>query len=191
MNYLDQYFLFLKTEKKLSNHTIESYTEDLNKFRVFINKDLSKITKEDIQEYIIHLRKTINPKSVNRHISSLKGFYKFLIEENILKESPLEHTKALKTPKNLPKYLSVQEIEQLLDFPLENAFDYRNKAMLEVMYATGLRVSELVNLEYSSVDLYNSIIRITGKGKKERIIPIGETASYYLKSWKANNTTWI
>ena len=81
----------------------------------------------------------------------------------------------------MPKYLSIEEIDKLLTFPLITPFDYRNKAMLELMYATGLRVSELVTLEYSNIDLHNSIIRVTGKGKKDRIIPVGETAAYYLE----------
>lgn len=186
MNYLDEYYIFLKTEKKLGDSTILSYTQDLESFLKFTNKNLLKINKEDISSYITHLRKELNIKSINRHISTLKGFYKFLMEENYTKENPIEHISALKTPKTLPKYLSIQEVEQLLNFPLTSAFDYRNKAMLEVMYATGLRVSELVSLEYSNIDLYNSIIRVKGKGKKDRIVPIGETAAYYLKLYVDN-----
>ena len=106
-----------------------------------------------------------------------------MVDEKYIKSSPLENISILKTEKSLPKYLTINEVDQLLNFPLNTAFDYRNKAMLEVMYATGLRVSELVNLEYSNVDLYNSVIRVKGKGKKERLVPIGETASYYLKKY--------
>ena len=106
-----------------------------------------------------------------------------MVDEKYIKSSPLENISILKIEKSLPKYLTINEVDQLLNFPLNTAFDYRNKAMLEVMYATGLRVSELVNLEYSNVDLYNSVIRVKGKGKKERLVPIGETASYYLKKY--------
>lgn len=186
MSYLNEYFIFLKTEKKLGLSTIESYNLDLKNFKSYINKDLTQITKEDIINYLIILKKSMNEKTINRHISSLKSFYNFMLEENYIKESPLEHITSLKTAKTLPKYLSIQEIDKLLNFPLLNAFDYRNKAMLEVMYATGLRVSELVTLEYSNIDLNNSIIRVTGKGKKDRIVPLGETAAYYLKLYTNN-----
>lgn len=186
MNILDEYFLFLKTEKKLGEKTIESYTLDLEDFKSFINKDLMSVNKDDIISYITSLREILNVSSINRHISSLKGFYKFLLEENLIKDNPLEHVSILKKEKSLPKYLSIEEVDKLLTFPLVTPFDYRNKAMLEVMYATGLRVSELVGLEYTNVDLFNSIIRVNGKGKKERIIPIGETASYYLKIYMDN-----
>ncbi len=183
MNYLDDYFIFLKTEKKLGNSTIESYKLDLNSFYNYFIKDLKDISVEDILKYLSDLKKELNPKSVNRHISALKGFYNYLVEEKIIKTSPLENISVLKTERNLPKYLTISEVDTLLNFPLVTAFDYRNKAMLEVMYATGLRVSELVSLEYSNVDLYNSIIRVKGKGKKERIVPIGETASFYLNKY--------
>lgn len=186
MNYLDEYFIFLKTEKKLGDTTIDSYTLDLTNFYNYIQKDLVKVKEEDISKYITYLKHSLNTKSINRHISSLKGFYKFLLEEGIISINPMENISVLKTDKNLPKYLSISEVDQLLNFPLITAFDYRNKAMLEVMYATGLRVSELVSLEYSNIDLHNSLIRVKGKGKKDRIIPIGETASYYLKLYIDN-----
>lgn len=183
MNYIDDYVIFLKTEKKLGDASIESYKLDLRSFNDYIKKDLKNITTEEILQYLNLLRKDLKPKSINRHISALKGFYNYLVDEKHIKSSPLENISVLKTQKNLPKYLTINEVDQLLNFPLNTAFDYRNKAMLEVMYATGLRVSELVSLEYSNVDLYNSVIRVKGKGKKERIVPIGETASYYLKKY--------
>lgn len=180
MNYIDSYLLFLRTEKKLGESTIESYNLDLEGFVCFLDKEITKVIREDIVKYISYLRESLGVRSINRHISSLKGFYNYLLDEGIIENSPLEDISVLKVPKNLPKYLSINEVDKLLNFPLVTSFDYRNKAMMEVMYATGLRVSELVKLEYSNVDLHNSIIRVTGKGKKTRIVPIGETASYYL-----------
>lgn len=181
MNYINDYFIFLKTEKKLGTATIESYNLDLNNFNDYIKKDLTKVSEIDITNYLSYLRKSLTPRSINRHISTLKGFYNYLVSEQIINMSPLEDITILKTEKTLPKYLSISEVDKLLSFNLSTPFDYRNKTMLEVMYATGLRVSELVSLEYSNIDLYNSIIRVKGKGKKERIVPIGEIASYYLK----------
>lgn len=182
MKNIEDYELFLKTEKKLGNNTIDSYILDIIKFYEWNNNsDITYMSKKQILEYISYLRSYLNEKSINRHISSLKGFYLYLVDNNIIRESPLEEVYSLKTKKTLPKYLSVEEVDRLLNINLKTPFDYRNKAMLEVMYATGLRVSELVGLCFSNIDFENSLIRVNGKGKKDRIVPLGEIAQYYLK----------
>lgn len=182
MKNIEDYELFLKTEKKLGSNTIDSYILDIIKFYEWNNNsDITYMSKKQILEYISYLRSYLNEKSINRHISSLKGFYLYLVDNNIIRESPLEEIYSLKTKKTLPKYLSVEEVDRLLNINLKTPFDYRNKAMLEVMYATGLRVSELVGLCFSNIDFENSIIRVNGKGKKDRIVPLGEIAQYYLK----------
>lgn len=180
MKYVEDYLLFLKTEKKLGDNTINSYMLDLEDFFKTFNGSIESCTKKDILAYISSIN-GLEVSTVNRHISSLKSFFNYLVDESIIKVSPMEEVSSLKSPKKLPKYLSISEVNKLLDIPLNSEFDYRNKAMLELMYATGLRVSELVSIEYSNIDFENSIIRINGKGKKERIIPLGEVASYYLK----------
>lgn len=180
MKYVDDYLLFLKTEKKLGDNTINSYMLDLEDFFKTFNGSIESCTKKDILTYISSIN-GLEVSTVNRHISSLKSFFNYLVDESIIKVSPMEEVSSLKSPKKLPKYLSISEVNKLLNIPLNSEFDYRNKAMLELMYATGLRVSELVSIEYSNIDFENSIIRINGKGKKERIIPLGEVASYYLK----------
>lgn len=180
MKYVEDYLLFLKTEKKLGDNTINSYMLDLEDFFKTFNGSIESCTKKDILTYISSIN-GLEVSTVNRHISSLKSFFNYLVDESIIKVSPMEEVSSLKSPKKLPKYLSISEVNKLLDIPLNSEFDYRNKAMLELMYATGLRVSELVSIEYSNIDFENSIIRINGKGKKERIIPLGEVASYYLK----------
>lgn len=182
MKNIEDYELFLKTEKKLGNNTIDSYILDIIKFYEWNNNsDITYMSKKQILEYISYLRSYLNEKSINRHISSLKGFYLYLVDNNIIRESPLEEIYSLKTKKTLPKYLSVEEVDRLLNINLKTPFDYRNKAMIEVMYATGLRVSELVGLCFSNIDFENSLIRVNGKGKKDRIVPLGEIAQYYLK----------
>lgn len=180
MKYVEDYLLFLKTEKKLGDNTINSYMLDLEDFFKTFNGSIESCTKKDILAYISTIN-GLEVSTVNRHISSLKSFFNYLVDESIIKVSPMEEVSSLKSPKKLPKYLSISEVNKLLNIPLNSEFDYRNKAMLELMYATGLRVSELVSIEYSNIDFENSIIRINGKGKKERIIPLGEVASYYLK----------
>lgn len=180
MKYVEDYLLFLKTEKKLGDNTINSYMLDLEDFFKTFNGSIESCTKKDILAYISSIN-GLEVSTVNRHISSLKSFFNYLVDESIIKVSPIEEVSSLKKAKKLPKYLSISEVNKLLNIPLNSEFDYRNKAMLELMYATGLRVSELVSIEYSNIDFENSIIRINGKGKKERIIPLGEIASYYLK----------
>ncbi len=180
MKYVEDYLLFLKTEKKLGDNTINSYMLDLEGFFKSFNGSIESCTKKDILAYISSIN-GLEVSTVNRHISSLKSFFNYLVDESIIKVSPMEEVSSLKKAKKLPKYLSISEVNKLLNIPLNSEFDYRNKAMLELMYATGLRVSELVSIEYSNIDFENSIIRINGKGKKERIIPLGEVASYYLK----------
>ena len=181
MKDIEEYELFLKTEKKLGDNTVESYLLDLMSFLKWFNNDVRITTKEDILNYISFLRGNLNEKSINRHISSLKSFYSYLADMNYISINPLEDISILKVKKTLPKYLSTEEVDKLLNIKLNTAFDYRNKAMLEVIYGTGLRVSELVKLEYSNIDFENSIVRVKGKGKKDRIVPLGEIASYYLK----------
>ena len=180
MKYVEDYLLFLKTEKKLGDNTINSYMLDLENFFKTFNGSIESCTKKDILTYISSIN-GLEVSTVNRHISSLKSFFNYLVDESIIKVSPIEEVSSLKKTKKLPKYLSISEVDKLLNIPLNSEFDYRNKAMLELMYGTGLRVSELVSIEYSNIDFENSIIRVNGKGKKERIIPLGEVASYYLK----------
>lgn len=178
---IKEYELYLRTEKKLGDKSIESYMFDLNNFITYFNGDVLNLDKKDIEEYLHHLRSGLSARSVNRHISSIKGFYKYLLEEGKINEDPSEEISVLKIEKSLPKYLTIDEVDKLLNFETKTAFDYRNKAMMEVMYASGLRVSELVSLDYNSIDLENSLIRVKGKGKKERIVPIGDIAVKALK----------
>ena len=178
---VNEYELYLRTEKKLGDKSIESYMFDLNDFISYFNGDVLNLNKKDIEEYLHHLRSGLSARSINRHISAIKGFYKYLLEEGKINVDPSEEISVLKIEKSLPKYLTIDEVDKLLNFETKTAFDYRNKAMMEVMYASGLRVSELVSLDYNSIDLENSLIRVKGKGKKERIVPIGDIAVKALK----------
>ena len=178
---------YLLVDKKYSNNTIESYSNDLTKYFNFMkNKNISirNISKDNILDYIKSLQKTdIDTKSIAHNLSVIRSFYKFLLIEKYIDKSPAEFIDLPKVKKTLPSVLSIEEVDKLLDINLNNEFDYRNKAMLELLYATGLRVSELVNLELDNVDLDECIVRTIGKGNKERIIPIGDIALDYLKNY--------
>ena len=178
---------YLLIDKKYSNNTIESYNNDLSKYFEFMNKKnikLINIKKDNIIDYIEHLKKeNITDKSIAHNLSVIRSFYKFLILEKIIDIAPTEFIDLPKIRKTLPNVLSIEEVDKLLDINLTNNFSYRNKAMLELLYATGLRVSELVNLKLENIDIDECFVRTIGKGNKERIIPIGDIALKYLKEY--------
>ena len=185
-----EFYNYLLIDKKYSKQTIESYMNDLDKYYEYILKNKLKfnnVKKNDIMEYIKYLKKQkLSSNSINHNISVLKTFYKFLIiTENCL-VNPMEYIDGNRKIKRLPKVLSQEEVKLLLDVDLVDKYSYRNKAMLELMYATGLRVSELVNLKVNDIDIEMDIVRTIGKGSKERIIPIGDYAIYYIKEYLNN-----
>lgn len=185
--YIDEFIDYLRFEKKYSENTISSYKRDLNKTNAYIKKDFAKLNKKDIQNYIQNLSKKESASSISRSISTLKSFYKFLELNKYTSLNPLTTITNPKTVKKLPKILSEEEIEKLLDINLKTDFDYRNKAMLELMYSSGLRVSELINLNVNDIDLSNASVRIFGKGSKERIIPLNDYAIDALNNYILNH----
>lgn len=182
---IDEFLRYLRIDKGYSENTINSYKVDLEKFLDYNkNKNINSISNDDIKDYVKWLKNiNLNEKSISRNISCLKSFYKFLVIEKIVKNNPSESLFSLKIKKSLPNILTEDEVLKLLDIKLNDNFSYRNKAMLELMYATGLRVSELVNLKLQDIDLSQDIVRTFGKGSKERVIPIGDYAKEYLEKY--------
>ena len=177
---LKNYKSYLLTIMHLSDNSIDSYYLDIMKYLEFLNMDCFKIKKEDIVKYLEFLNeKKYSIYSIERKISSIKNFHHFLYREySIIDVSEtIEHPRFYR---KIPNILSIEEVEMLLDINLLTPYDYRNKAMLELMYATGLRVSEIVNLEPNNIDLNEKIVRCFGKGNKERIVPIGDVALKHL-----------
>lgn len=178
---INKYLNYLIIDKKYSLNTKKSYEHDLMLFHRFCNDkkiNLSNINEKEIKEFLKVLKQNnLSNKSINRTISSLKGFYKFLLIEKISNKNPMEYIDTPKMSKNIPSVLSKEEVNKLLEIELINKFSYRNKAMIELMYATGLRVSELVNLKLNDIDLQENILKTMGKGNKERLVPIGEYAT--------------
>ena len=176
---------FLLIDKKYSNETINSYMNDLNKYYLYIknnNLNINNMTRKDIINYTKYLKSChLSSSSISHNISVLKSFYKFLIVTKNFKTNLMDIVDTPKKGITLPKVLSIEEVDKLLDIDFTNKYSYRNKAMLEVMYATGLRVSELVNLKLNQIDFDSDLIRVMGKGSKERIVPVGEIAMRYLK----------
>ena len=181
-NLIEEFLRYLLIDKGYSKNTISSYKQDLDKFsKYFKNKDINSIDTNGLKDYIRSLN--LNEKSISRIISCLKSFYKFLIIEKIVKNNPTDGLYMPKIKKSLPNILSIEDVDKLLNIKLDDDFSYRNKAMIELMYATGLRVSELVNLKINDIDFSQDIIRIVGKGSKERIVPIGDYSKDYLEAY--------
>lgn len=183
---LDDYQYELKMVKhKEENTTINSYAEDIYKYLEYIESkhinNALNIKYENILDYLKYLdNNNYEISSIARKITSIKSFHKYLSETNNIEDVSLK----INIPKfyrKLPNILTIEEVDKLLDINLKSPFDYRNKAMLELMYSSGLRVSELINLKLSDIDLDNNYVRCFGKGNKERIVPIGEVAIEYLK----------
>ena len=178
---IDNFLEYLVIDKKYSENTVKSYHNDLKKFSLFINKDISRISEDDIRKYIKFLgTSNEDSKTISHNISTLRTFYKFLLIEKVVSFDPMEYIELPKIKKALPKTLSISEVDLLLDIKLDDAFSYRNKAMLELMYSSGLRVSELVNVRIHDVDCSSCVIRVMGKGSKERIVPLGDYAIKYI-----------
>lgn len=180
---INKFIEYLIIDKKYSENTIKSYNNDLKKFNnYFDNKSINKIEESNIKNYIKYLKQENNDnRTISHNISTLRSFYKFLLIEKIIKNNPMEYIEQPKLKKTLPKTLTIEEIDKLMDIKLKDAFSYRNKAMLELMYSSGLRVSELINASIHDIDTSNCIIRIMGKGSKERIVPLGDYAIKYIE----------
>lgn len=177
-----QYCLF---EKGLTDQTVKSYQNDLDIYYQFLDEHgayyVKDISSDHIKDFLKNRGSAESTSTVAHNLTVIKNFHKYLVKENIVKEDVSLFISRPKLQKRLPRALSVEEVDLLLDIPLVSPFDYRNKAMLELMYGAGLRVSELVSLTLNQVDLENGMIRIMGKGRKEREIPIGEYGVYYLR----------
>lgn len=185
--FIDEFIKFLQFEKGLSENTISAYKNDLKQYFSFlkkINKTIHNVSSEDITEFLWQLKQqNLKSNSIYRKSSCVTQFHKFLISENITTNNPVEGMMRPKLQRKLPMVLTVEEVDKLLSFKPKKFNDIRNKAMIEVLYATGLRVSELVNLTFDQLDLKNRFIRVIGKGGKERIVLLNKKSVEVLKEW--------
>ena len=179
---LRSFFDYLYIEKGLSQNTVQAYETDILSFLNWLTKtpniNYLNLKEDNINKYIAYLFKSkLKSSSINRKISSLKSLYLYLIKKNILKNSPISEVITPKKEKYLPSSMSEKEVDRLLKSPdPSNKTEKRDKAMIEMLYATGMRISELVNLKLTDVDMQRCVAKVFGKGKKERLIPFGEAA---------------
>ena len=178
MDVLEEFKKYLFIDRHYSDNTINSYMNDLKIFMGYLEKkklNFKNVKDEDIKNYLKYIYSK-DERTKAHQISVLRSFYKFLILEKYIDDSPMTNIDLPKLSKKLPKVLNVDEVDMLLDISLNDMYDYRNKAMLELMYGSGLRVSELIELKLEDVDINNSLVRTMGKGRKMRIVPFGEYA---------------
>ena len=181
-NLVTKYIDYLQFERKLSNNTLKSYQNDLKDFDTYFHGNLQNVTYKDIQNYLSTIQEK-NTRTISHYITVINSFYTFLVNDNIISKNPCVNIKSPKLPKTLPTFLTEEEVDKLLDINCITQYDYRNKAMLEILYATGLRISELCNLKITDVDINNSLVRVFGKGRKERIIPVSDYALSFLEKY--------
>jgi integrase/recombinase XerD len=181
---------YLIVERNLAHNTIVSYERDLKKYVQYLQQveqqsSWNDITRFHIMQFLKFLKeKGSSPKTIARHLASVRSFHQFLLREKVADQDPTVHIETPQLPRTLPNVLSMAEVESLLDAPKQNTpFSIRDKAMLELLYATGIRVSELIQLDVSDVHLTMGFIRCYGKGRKERIVPIGKMATEALKQY--------
>jgi len=175
---------YLKYERRVSINTVDSYGENLLLLKNTLNKDLTLLTKKDIEDFLYNV--DVTPRTKAHYLSVFNSFYNYLVFIDKLDKNPCDGIKSPKLAKTLPKYLTEEEINKLFDIRLTTPLDYRNKAMLEVLYATGLRISELTSLELNNIDFNDEVIKVMGKGSKERIVPFSGLAKASLKEYIEN-----
>ena len=176
---IEKYLDYLKYERKLSNNTVASYRYNLIKAsEYFNNQDITYLNEDDIRMFLYKNEDSSRTKA--HYLTALKTFYDYMVELEIIKVNPSINIKMPKLEKRLPKFLTEEEVNKLLDIKLMKPIDYRNKAMMEVLYATGVRISELLNLTLSNYSREEDLIKVMGKGKKERIIPLSDITMKYL-----------
>jgi len=186
---IDTFLNYLSVERSLSANTIVAYQKDLNAYIDFIMKGkintLSKTTRKDITAFMLYQKdKGLFANSIARQLAAIKTFYRFLVRERILKQDPTSLIESPKLWKKIPETLSLNEVQSLLDGPnIRDTQGIRDKAVIEVLYATGMRVSEAVNLKVDNVNLDIGFLRCLGKGNKERVIPLGKKAAVSIKRY--------
>ena len=190
-NHLESFINYLTLERNFSPHTKDSYRNDLTRYLLYLEslgKPIADITLSDIQAFILELHNAgLEARSIARNISAIRSFHKFLVRENILGVNATENLHQPKPALHLPTVLTVDEVFRLLDAPMQEdppaKYRLRDKALLELLYATGTRVSELVNLQQSNCYLDAGFARIFGKGSKERLVPVGRTATEWVQRY--------
>lgn len=182
---LENYRNYLKYERAYSDNTVGAYMNDLNKYEEFLKKDILESDTEDLEKYLKYI-KNLESTTVAHKITSIKSYFNYNIKRGIVSVNPADKVSRPKLTKHLPEYLTEEEVGKLLDVEVKLPYDYRNKTILELLYSSGIRISELVNIKTPNYDSEECLIRIMGKGSKERIVPLGDYAVNIMNDYMNN-----
>lgn len=182
---LENYRNYLKYERDYSDNTVGAYMNDLNKYEEFLKKDILESDTEDLEKYLKYI-KNLESTTVAHKITSIKSYFNYNIKRGIVSVNPADKVSRPKLTKHLPEYLTEEEVGKLLDVEVKSPYDYRNKTILELLYSSGIRISELVNIKTPNYDSEECLIRIMGKGSKERIVPLGDYAVNIMNDYMNN-----
>src|SRR5688572_107013 len=185
---IDGYLKHLGTERRLSPHTASNYARDLRALADFMERgnlpDFRRIDSQHVRVFAARSHAGgLSPRSVQRRLSAVRGFFNYLLRERVVASNPALDIRAPKAARRLPGTLDVDQLNQLLDIPPENALAVRDKAIMELFYSSGLRLDELVGLDLGQLDLADRTVRVLGKGRKVRIVPVGRKADEALRLW--------
>ena len=185
---INDFLAYLETVKQLSNNTTNSYRRDLDKFSDFLSdsdiESWREVKESEVRSYVNkERRRGLSPRSIQRVLSSYRSFFNYLLQERVIDKSPAENISSPKSPSLLPKAMDADLVQRLLDFKPEGMFEVRDKAMAELLYSSGLRLSELCDLDLISLDIKERICRVIGKGKKTRDVPVGKKAIQSIRDW--------
>jgi len=183
--HIDHFIDFLKNEQGVSPHTLTAYSADLKEFFSFIDKAPRDIDNLDIRSFLASLHhKKLQKTSISRKLATVRSFFKYLHREGIVKKNPAKLVASPRLPRNLPRFLTVDEVFLLLERPQGDTFGQtRDRALLELLYSSGLRVSELTSVDISDLDIKESVVRVKGKGMKERMVPVGSKAMDAIRNY--------
>lgn len=185
-SYLKNFLLYLEVEKNFSKHTVRAYNSDILSFLIWLdNTPVEQTNHEKLKEYLIFIQKfNYSKTTLSRKIASIRTFYRYMYRERLIEANPANSVHSPKRNKSLPKFLSNTEIEQILNnIKIDTPAGYRNRVILELLYATGMRVSELSNLNFSNLNLEENEITVLGKGSKERIVLVSNRAKEFLEKY--------
>ncbi len=184
---IDRYLSYLRVEKGLATHSLSAYGSDLADFSRYLERhhqtSVKKVTSSLILDYLLSLKR-LKGRSLARHLITLRGFFRYLVSEEVIPKNPATELDLPKGGRKLPDFLSLEEVDRILKIPAgDSPEEFRNRAMLDLLYATGLRVSELVSLTLNEVDREAGFLRTMGKGSKERVVPVGRSALASLQTY--------